>query len=179
MTEKLTLHSTVALALSSGWPLEVVQGATQKSRRAHLLVNHPDFPEFHIVFGDEAHGFLMDSAWTTLVGGQKIRVREEDVRKHLSTPAPLQRWTREVPLADGPLHLYFMVKNTDLAEVSYKGRVKSVTPEGVEVDELLLNGNTATLTLMLAEPAEVEVGAFVAFAGTYHYPFTVTEAKFI
>jgi hypothetical protein len=173
MTEKLTLQSTVALALASGWPIEVVQGQARASRRAHLLINHPAFPELYIVFGDAAHGFLFDSAWSSLRGGGKLRLKEADVREHLATEAPLDRWTREVPPVESPLHLTFAVTNPDLAEVSFHGRVLSITSDELVVSHPLLNGESTELTLKTAPLAPV--GATVSFTGIYRYPFTVVD----
>lgn len=174
---KLTLHETVNLALTNHFPLELVPGRTvgkggetgdSNSYRFHCLIQHPDFPELQLRFGDESHGYLFDSAWTCAIGGRHLRVKEAAVRELLESTPSVPRWTREMPAADNPVHVPLRVTNPDLAYVIGVGEVKLNGDRGVEVE---VDGRVLVLDGVGPQP----LGSQVTFEGVFSYPQTVKE----
>jgi hypothetical protein len=175
---KLTLHETVTLALTNHFPLELVPGRTvgkggetgdNNSYRFHCLIQHPDFPELQLRFGDENHGYLFDSAWTSAIGGRHLRVTEAAVRALLESTPSVPRWTREMPASENPVHLPLRVTNPDLAHVIGVGTVQSNGDNGVEV-------NVEGRTLVLVGVGPQPLGSEVTFEGVFSYPATVNDA---
>lgn len=129
---KLTLSETVALSLKNHFPLELVPGTTEKSHRFHCLINSDGLPELSLVFGDEAHGYLFDSAWISAIDG-KLRIKEHEVRKLLELSFIPPRWTREMPAAENPVRVPLHVLNSDLGIVRGSGIVVKHTEVGLLV----------------------------------------------
>ena len=175
---KLTLNEVVALSLTSHFPLELVPGQTdhrgEKNFRFHCLLNHPDLPELSLIFGDEAHGYLFDSAWFSAIEGQKIRVPEAQVRQILEGEFDVPNWTREMPAAESPFVLNLAVTNPDLGYVRGRGKVLEIHPEfGVSV---ATRGDDPESVFILDTDQQPELGSLVYFDGIYSYPHTVTSA---
>ncbi len=174
MAVKLTLQETVGLLIKNGFPVEIIPGKTERSVRHHLLVIHEDIPEFYIVFGDEAHGSLLDSVWVSSYNGA-IRVKEADLRALIEKPAALQRWTREMPAAPNPVKVDLTARNRDTGAVTGRGTYVGMGESGPKFK--LLNSD---LILELNTDEDFDSsGAPVNFEGTYRFPATISKAKFI
>lgn len=166
---KLTLFETVALALTNHFPLELVPGETDKSHRFHCLIIHPDFPELSLVFGDENHGYLFDSAWASTLGG-KVRVKEAEIRELLESKISVPRWTREMPAADNPVRIPLRVANPDLGTVVAAGIVSAHNDDTIE---LILESNDRVLISTDERP---KLGSHVIFEATYHLNSPLSDA---
>jgi hypothetical protein len=191
MTNKLTLQETALLLLKNGFPLEIIPGKTQKSIRHHVLVANGIIPDFYIVFGDAEHGSLLDSAWATARNGEKIRLKEADVRALIEKPAALERWTREMPAAPDSVRLPFTVKNSDLAHIADSGVVVGTGENGpiVKVQELgyvaseIKEGFIPEPILCSEAVVELEtdqrfsIGDKISFKGTFRFPDRITEVE--
>jgi hypothetical protein len=176
---KLTLNETVALALTNHFPLELVPGETERqgenSFRFHCLLNHPSLPELSLVFGDEAHGYLFDSAWFSAVNGKKIRVKEFTARQILESKFHAPRWTREMPDAENPVVLNLEVTNSDLGYIRGRGKVLEIDPEfGVIV---ATRGDDRTAVFYLDTDQPVEIGSLISFDGVFSYPDNITAVS--
>lgn len=176
MTTKLTLNEVVALSLTSHFPLELVPGRTdhrgEKNFRFHCLINHPSIPELSLVFGDEAHGYLFDSAWFSARNGKKVRVLETALRRILTEGFDAPRWTREVPDAESPFVLNLDVLNPDLGYISGRGEVIEVDPMLGTVVSTREGDPSATFILWTDD--ELEIGSSISFDGLYNYPNRIT-----
>ncbi len=174
---KLTLSEITVLALKNHFPLELVPGKTEKSHRFHCLVNHPDLPELSLVFGDESHGYLFDSAWIRLITGEKLRVSEADVRELFESPVSVPRWTREMPWADGPKSLQLTPINVDLGLVQSIANVTKSAPGELTV-AIPRTVNSPYTHLVLKTDKQLDVDSIVNFTGKFHLNGTVTEVTF-
>jgi len=174
---KLTLSEITLLALKNHFPLELVPGKTEKSHRFHCLVNHPDFPELSLVFGDELHGYLFDSAWIRLITGEKLRVSEADVRELFETSVSVPRWTREMPAADGPKSLQLTPINVDLGIVMGIGNVTKSEPGELTV-AIPRTVNSPYTHLVLKTNAQLYVDTVVNFTGKFHLNGKLTDVEF-
>lgn len=193
MTNKLTLQETALLLLKNGFPLEIIPGKTQKSIRHHVLVANGDVPDFYLVFGDEKHGSMLDSAWATARNGEKIRLKEADVRALIESPAKLERWTREMPAAPDTVRLPFTVKNSDLGLIADNGVVVGTGENGplVKVQELGYVASdfkdgfipeplvSSEAVVELETDQKFAIGDKVSFQGAFRFPDRVTEVEIV
>lgn len=193
MTTKLTLQETTLLLLKNGFPLEIVPGKTQKSIRHHVLVANGVTPDFYIVFGDVDHGSMLDAAWATARNGEKIRLKEADVRALIEKPATPERWTREMPAAPDTVRLPFTVKNSDLGHIADSGVVVGTGENGplVKVQELgyvasEISGGSIPEPIVSSEAVvELEtdqkftIGETISFQGSFRFPDRVTEVEIL
>lgn len=193
MANKLTLQEATLLLLKNGFPLEIIPGKTQKSMRHHVLVANGDVPDFYMVFGDETQGSMLDSAWTTARNGEKLRLKEADVRALIESPAKLERWTREIPAAPNSVRLPFTVKNSDLGHIADSGvvvgtgengplvqvrefgYVASDFREGVDPEPIL----SSEAVVELEVDGDFTVGQTVTFKGAFRFPDRVTEVELV
>lgn len=162
---KLTLNETTTLALKNHFPIELVPGKTEKSHRFHCLINCTGMPELSLVFGDESHGYMFDSAWVSAIDG-KLRVKEFDVRRLLEQNFTPERWTREMPLAENPVRIPLQILNSDLGYVRGTGLVLSCENGVVRVK--VYNGyNDTSMIVNLVTEIELTPGDTVSFEGTH------------
>lgn len=178
-TTKLTLNEALVLAVKNRIPIELIPGETTlkgggKSHRFHCLINHPDFPELSLLFGDEAHGHLFSAAQVR-AGDRHIDVTEAAVRDFLETSLTAAPWTREMPAAENPVVLHgLVVTNPNLGEVGGYGEV--LDPEARTVALMKETGigqvhSGVTLTLNYETP--MVKGETIWFTGVYSFPYDI------
>jgi len=173
---KLTLNETTLLALQNHLPLELVPGATDNgSHRFHCLINYAGELELSLVFGDEKHGYLFDSAWARTVHGSRLRIKEEDIRSFLEKRAVAPRWTRDMPDATDSKLLHALVLNSDIALVRMAGEVSGyIVGGGFEV----LDHVTDEFFYVYPkdENLKLELGEVKNFQGTFRLDRSLHDA---
>lgn len=173
---KLTLNETTLLALKNHLPLELVPGRTDNdSYRFHCLINYGGELELSLVFGDEKHGYLFDSAWARTVHGSRLRIKEEDIRTFLEKPAVAPRWSRDMPDATNSKLLHALVLNSDIALVRMAGEVTGfLSGGGFEV----LDHVTDEFFYIYPEDTnlQLEIGETKNFQGTFRLGMELHEA---